>query len=283
MPTLDNLYVFSFKLNNRSNLTMSQPSLAMRLISAWTAGSHLPSRIGLLRSTLIYYGVPRRRERLARFYSQFMGPGDIVYDVGAHVGNRVQAWRDIGAKVVAFEPQPTCMTLLRKWYGSDANVTLVDAALGSERGEEVLYISSKTPTVTTLSQDWQEEVQQAESFADVSWERQLSVSVSTLNDQIALYGLPTFCKIDVEGYELEVLQGLSQPLPALSVEYIPAAPSATQACINRLMQLGPYQFNWSVGESHRLQSNRWLSAADIGTVISGMGTNDDSGDLYARV
>ncbi len=255
----------------------------MRLISAWKTGRDRASRIGLLRSTFIYYGIPRRRQQLARFYSRFVAPGDIAFDVGAHVGNRVQAWRDIGANVVAFEPQPNCMVLLQEWYGTDPGTTLVDCALGAEVDNKVLHISGRTPTVTTLSQTWQTEVQQAESFADVKWEQQVSVSVSTLDEQIVQHGLPAFCKIDVEGYEFEVLQGLSQPIPAISIEYTPATPSSTLNCIDRLMQLGTYRFNWSVRETHRLQSERWLDESEIKSVIKAIKVNDDSGDLYARL
>lgn len=255
----------------------------MRLIDVWKAGDDKPSRLGLLRSTLMYYGLPWRRRRLARFYSQFITAGDTAFDVGAHVGNRIQAWRDIGATVVAYEPQPTCMRLLQAWYAKDPDVTLSSSALGSASGEEVLHVSARTPTVTTMSQSWQKEVQQADSFADVAWEQQVLVSVSTLDEQIARYGIPAFCKIDVEGYEVEVLRGLSQPIPVLSIEFIPATPSATLACIERLGQLGTYQFNWSIGESHHLQSDVWLHPEQVSLAIERMSINGPSGDLYARL
>jgi hypothetical protein len=104
--------------------------------------------------------------------------------------------------------------------------------------------------------------------------------VTTLDELIARYGRPAFCKIDVEGYELEAVRGLSQPIPALSFEYIAAAREIAIHCIGRLTELGPYEFNYSPGESHRLQSVRWLPAVEMQDVLAQM--DSGSGDIYGR-
>lgn len=237
---------------------------------------------GLLRSILIYYGNPLKLRRMRRFYAQFIGPGDLCFDIGAHVGNRLFVWSQLGARVVGVEPQPLCLALLRRWYGRRPQVTLVDAAIGAARGEETLWVSPDTPTVTTLSQPWIRAVQQTDSFAGVAWEPGTTVTVITLDDLIARYGEPAFCKIDVEGYELEVLRGLSLPLAALSFEYIAAARSMAVDCIDRLEELGDYRYNWSVGEQHRWQSAEWLSPAAMRERLASFSADAGSGDIYAR-
>lgn len=238
-------------------------------------------RMGLLRSIVMYYGVPLRKRRLARFYRQFIQSGDLCFDVGAHVGNRVAAWLALGARVVAIEPQPDCLRLLQRWYGHHRNVTLVDQAVGAAPGTETLFISQRTPTVTTMSRTWMDEVQQVDSFRSVSWDAVTQVQVTTLDALVAQYGTPVFCKIDVEGYELEVLRGLSQPLRALSFEYIPASKAVSLGCIERIMQLGDYRFNWSVSEQHRWQSSTWLTDEEMATRLEKVAANDKSGDVYA--
>ena len=238
--------------------------------------------IGLLRSILVYYGNPFKLRRMQRFYAQFIGPGDLCFDIGAHVGNRLFVWSRLGARVVAVEPQPLCLALLQRWYGRRPDVTLVDAAIGAARGEQTLWISPDTPTVTTLSQPWIEAVQQTDSFAHVHWEPGAIVSVITLDDLIAQYGEPAFCKIDVEGYELEVLRGLSRPLRTLSFEYIAATQDMAAACIDRLSELGEYEYNWSVGEQHRWQSAQWLTPAATKAWLAGLRADDGSGDIYAQ-
>jgi len=243
----------------------------------------LTARWGLLRSILIYYGIPWRYGQLKRFYSQFVGPGDLCFDVGAHVGNRLRAWAALGAQVVGLEPQPDCMALLRRWYGRNPQIILLEQAVGAQRGSLPLMISRGHPTVSTLSQQWTEDVRQAQSFAAVRWDDAIEVPVTTLDALIEQYGCPAFCKIDVEGYELEVLRGLSQPLPALSIEYVPVTMGVALNCIQRLEQLGGYEYNWSPGERHRLQSPQWLGPAALADQLSAVPPDGDSGDFYARL
>ena len=69
---------------------------------------------GLARSTLIYRARPWRRQRLDRFYRRFIAPGDLVFDIGAHLGDRLAAFARLGARVVAVEPQPTFAAALRR-------------------------------------------------------------------------------------------------------------------------------------------------------------------------
>ncbi len=245
-------------------------------------GRSLRRSAGLLRSILMYYGVPWRNRALARFYAQFVRPGDLCFDIGAHVGNRVWALSRLGARVVALEPQPDCMRLLRRWYGHHANVELVEQAVGAAPGTRTLFVSERTPTVTTLSRDWMAAVGATPGFAWVRWDRGIPVRVTTLDELIASYGEPAFCKIDVEGAELDVLSGLSYPLKALSFEYIPAAIGIAVACVERLGELGRYEYNWSPGELSRLQSSVWQGPAQMVDILRRMPIRGLSGDVYAR-
>jgi hypothetical protein len=143
-----------------------------------------------------------------------------------------------------------------------------------------MYIDPGNPTVGTLSAEWIAMLQQDASFAAVHWKTATTTPVTTLDALIEQYGRPAFCKIDVEGYELAVLRGLSQPLPALSFEYIPAALELAYGCLERLGQLGRYEFNYFEGESHRWQSSHWLSAA---TMAQRLSQSKRSGDIVARL
>lgn len=243
----------------------------------------LQSSLGFLYSFLIYYALPFHHRALLHIYRPFIRPGDLCFDVGAHLGDRVRALSALGARVVALEPHPGMMRWLRHWYGRTAAVRLVEQAAGAEPGTATLWVSRLTPSVSTVSQEWLATVRGNRRFAGVRWDEQVPVRVTTLDALIAEYGTPAFCKIDVEGAELQVLQGLSQPLPALSFEYIPATIESTLACIQRLEQLAGYEYNWRVSEFPRLRSSAWLPPQAMAAQLTRLPRDGNSGDVYARL
>jgi FkbM family methyltransferase len=236
---------------------------------------------GIARSLAMYYGIPFRAGRLQRFYAQFIEPGALCFDVGAHAGNRVRCWRQLGARVVAIEPQADFVRILRWFYGRDAGVEIVPLAVGASAGSAELYVSERTPTVTTLSRDWVENVQRDPGFASVRWTRGERVEVVTLQSLIEQYGEPAFVKVDIEGFEAEALAGLTTAVRALSFEYLPAARQVALACVERLAALGDYRYNWSLGETHRLAGAQWLDAAGMRAILSALPPHASSGDVYA--
>lgn len=248
-----------------------------------TPAAYFWTACGLARSLLIYYAKPGRTQNDRRFYAPFLRPGALVFDIGAHVGNRSRVFLTLGATCVAVEPQPVFAALLRMLYGRSPAFHLITAALGSQAGEAALHISRRTPTVSTTAPAWKSEVACAPSFARVAWEDPIYAPQLTLDLLISRFGRPDLCKIDVEGAELDVLNGLTQPLPLISFEYIPAVAGQSIACIARLETLGRYQYNWSPGETQSLREQAWLSPAQMTARLSGLEINDPSGDVYARL
>lgn len=241
------------------------------------------SSLGFAFSFLIYYGLPFHHRALTQIYAPFIRPGDLCFDVGAHLGDRIRAWSKLGACVVALEPHPGMMHWLRRWYGQQENVILLEQAVSTEPGRANLWISRLTPSISTISEEWLMTVRQNRRFAGARWEEQMSVSVTTLEELIVQYGKPAFCKIDVEGGEMNVLQGLRQPLAALSFEYIPAVMETALACIEWLSHLGKYEYNWRVSEFPRLRSPVWLNPQGMASQLQRMSRDSDSGDVYARL
>ena len=242
---------------------------------------------GIARSLVMYHGIPGRHRRMVRFYSEFLAPGDLAFDIGAHVGSRVRAWRKLGATVVAVEPQPDLVRVLRLFFGRNSGVTIVSQAVGAQRGRARLGVSTATPTVSSMSADWIESVTEDRSFAKVRWDRSVEVEVVTLDDLIAAHGVPAFCKIDVEGFEGDVLAGLSRPLRALSFEYLPPAHDATLAVLDIVERLGAeaggYRYNYSPIETMRFASDRWLDAEELVALLERFRPLGRSGDVYARL
>lgn len=242
-----------------------------------------PRIAGLARSLAIYYGQPWKVRRRREFYRQFIAPDSLCFDVGSHVGNRIASWLSLGARVIAIEPQPDCLRVLRLLYGRRSDVTLLDCAIAATSGTRSLHVSTLTPTLSTLSDDWIDEVSRDPRFGVARWDRALEVSVETLDSLIARYGTPAFCKIDVEGLELDVLQGLTQPLPAVSFEFIPVAIERAVSCVERLATLGSYEFRPSPVETMRWGTDSWLGVPEISEWLRSQPLQGGSGDVYARL
>lgn len=238
---------------------------------------------GLVRSLAVYHAIPLRQRRLRRLYATFAGPRDLVFDVGAHAGNRTRALAALGCRVVALEPQPDFATLLRLLFGRHPRVSILEAAVGDHVGVATLSISDRTPTMTTLAAAWRAAREEDPVFGGVRWNRDVEVEMVTLDALVARFGLPAFVKIDVEGAEPAVLAGLTRPVPALSFEYLPGTLDYTQACVDRLRTLGRYRYNWSVGESYELATTAWVDGAGLLNGLRNGPARGRSGDVYARL
>jgi FkbM family methyltransferase len=220
---------------------------------------------------------------MAAFYAQFLGPGDLGLDIGAHVGSRVRSWRRLGARVVAVEPQPDCLRVLRLLYGRDQAVTIVPDACGARPGRATLAVSSRTPTVSSLSPQWIRQVVADARFQRVRWDTEVEVAMTTLDELVSRHGEPAFCKIDVEGFEEEVLAGLTRPLRALSFEYLPAAHQASLAALARVEALGDYRYQYSPIETMRFAGDHWLDTQALRRLLDQVRPAGRSGDVYARL
>jgi FkbM family methyltransferase len=236
---------------------------------------------GVIRSLRIYYGERGRRDALDRHYARFVGKGDLVFDIGGHVGDRVAAFRRLGAWVVAVEPQPALATTLRLLFGRDRGVVIEETAVGSCCGTVALRLNLENPTVSTVSAAFIAAADGAPGWEGQQWTRTIEVPLTTLDELIARHGTPRFIKIDVEGYEAEVLAGLSVPVAALSFEFTTIQRDVARDCIARCAAIGYRAFEASLGESLTFIHGRNLSAAEIGAWLTDLPDAANSGDIYA--
>src|SRR5579859_7288140 len=92
-------------------------------------------------------------KRIQTFYKQFVSSGDLVFDVGANIGERIEIFRSLGAKVVSVEPHPECIQVLKKKFTGDWDVVVVPRALGSHVGLGNL-ITGECKGISSLSDSW---------------------------------------------------------------------------------------------------------------------------------
>jgi FkbM family methyltransferase len=214
-------------------------------------------------------------------YAQFVESGQIVFDVGANVGNRTAIFSRLGATVIAIEPQADCVAILERRFERHANVHVLHTALSNHIGIATLKIADEN-TLSTLSDKWMSAVKSSGRFANNDWTGTEEVSVTTLDKVIEKFGLPSFCKIDVEGGEVEVISGLNQPIDYVSFEFTPEVIDIAIATARHLSHLGNYAFNFSLGETLRFHSS-WQSFDDLCETLKQFdGDRRTFGDVYAK-
>ena len=238
---------------------------------------------GLFKSYAVYYLIPGKRYRMRSLYGEFLGEGDLAFDVGAHLGNRIRVWREMGARVVAVEPNPECVTFISYLYGPDEGVEIIPAASGAKPGQGRLFVDPRNPTLATVSARWIKEVEGSELFSNVQWKREHPVSIVTLDELVRTYGTPRFIKVDTEGFDHRVLDGLSVPIPGLSFEYLPASTEIAEEALLKVGSLGDYEFNSSPRETMRFRWREWQSGGEILSFLASLSPGDRAGDIYARL
>lgn len=214
------------------------------------------------------------------FYSQFISKDDLCFDIGANVGDKTDIFLGLGAKVVAVEPQESCWRVLKRRFNK--NVCIEPVALAGKQGSRTLFVDRST-TISSVSKDWIKAVKESGRFSSHKWAYKMSVQATTLDALINKYGQPAFCKIDVEGAEFDVLQGLSRSIKVISFEFVRERIEPSLDCIDYLSNLGKAEFNYHLGEAESFALSEWAEGSKVKEILAKMDKKlENFGDIYVR-
>ncbi|MBD1157311.1 FkbM family methyltransferase [Pelagibacterales bacterium SAG-MED20] len=210
--------------------------------------------------------------------SKFLKPNDLFFDVGAHHGDKSKELIKNNIKVVMIEPQPNCLEELKKQYSGNPSVNIVPMGLGRSIQKMEMSINTETPVISTFAKHWK-----LGRFSNSKWDKKITVDITTLDELIVRFGNPKYIKIDVEGFEHEVLRGLTKKSGIISFEFTSEFINDAYKSIDYLITLGYIDFNYSLGEKRKFSSN-WSNANQIKSEIKQHIINDSLlwGDLYCK-
>jgi len=229
----------------------------------------------------------RRRShsrKTRRFYSQFIKQGDLVFDVGANIGSRTEVFLQLGARVISVEPQKECFRRLFIRYHDNPDVQIVPKALGTEEGTADMLIYQRFNFRSSLNAVFSHTLDRDDRYPMLSSDETRKVKITTLNALIDEFGFPSFVKIDVEGYEHEVLKGLSSPVKALSLEFHTSYIAAAVQGIEYMQRLGSIRLNYAIGERMELMLGDWVDPERMVQILKSYEHTREFlyGDVYVR-
>jgi FkbM family methyltransferase len=217
------------------------------------------------------------------FFAQLIGKDDLVFDIGANIGEKTILFSELADKVIAVEPLLECSTVLTSKF-ENTNVTVVNKAVGSFIGKDLICKPGNVSTTASMSNRFVKEVGKSGRFGDMHWYQSESVEVVTLDLLIEQFGVPDFIKIDVEGYEPNVVRGLSQPVNLLSFEFTPEVLFMVDEVFDHLDSLGWYETNYTLNHApEQFELSGWVTPGFLqGKLIQYEGNNSLMGDIYVR-
>ena len=209
---------------------------------------------------------------------KLLNSGDLFFDIGAHLGEKSKKILDKNLKIVMLEPLPQCVKQLRENFKNINNVQILEKAVGRRVGNMKLEVNSKIPTISTMAKHWKNG-----RFSNQEWDQKISVEVTTLDRLIKIYGLPNYIKIDVEGFELDVILGLSQKAGIISFEFTSEFLDQSIKCLNHLEKIGYNEFNFSIGESRKFYTE-WSNTENLISKLKNESKNNKLlwGDVYCK-
>ncbi|NML19602.1 FkbM family methyltransferase [Pseudoflavitalea sp. G-6-1-2] len=184
-----------------------------------------------------------------QFFSELLGTNNqLIFDIGANQGHKTHIFRKLSKKVVSVDPDDTNFAILNIRFKKNPDITIIKKAVDASNGESVLYITEEGSGLNTMSNKWKDALSNTEESRwehAIEYNKKVTVNTITMGDLIRAFGTPDFIKVDVEGFEKNVISGIDTPVPLISFECnLPEFYSESLWCVDHLHSLdNSYLFN----------------------------------------
>lgn len=211
-----------------------------------------------------------------QFYKKLIKKDDLCFDIGANIGKKSKLFLSLKAKVIAFEPQTKCFQFLNKINNS--NFTYHSFGVGSKNETKQLYLANHIEVAT-----FSNKMIDFYTTENLKWKKNEEVIVKKLDTLIEEFGLPDYCKIDTEGFELDILSNLSYKIPIIEFEFNEAFVNETLLILDYISNLGNYQFNYILNETPKFINKEWCTISKIKKQLTQLQKNRLHGNLFAKL
>jgi hypothetical protein len=132
--------------------------------------------------------------------------------------------------------------------------------VSSKNNEEIDFYISNISTISTADPNWMNNSRFSNKH---SWNRSIKKQSINLDYLIELYGKPNLIKIDVEGYEFEVLKGLSNRQSEICFEWTEEYYENLNEICFYLQNIGYEDFGFTYEDNHLDRPNNYSTWGNL--------------------